>query len=452
MARAANEDFCVHPILRAVPNATGARKRAPCSRLMAALVMVARGRKAARLASPRGLSRRSGGLGATIAMVALSCTSPPQATPPALPATTGAVTSDRAPAPGASQGSLDGSGWRPGPPSTPTEAARLLFQRLLDPVEKDEETSTILALVQIGKPASNLMIEVLADRDAKIASLVVNIDRQSPRVHIEQAAKVLGNIGRRDAVEPLMTTLKATSRDEERAAIALALLDLPTSPASIKQIQETFEHLPRDTRTHSDEDARAALARSFAQLMNPTLVPWLVQQANLLIKATDDVDQSANVQLLLLKTATKLMEKNQVASVKRIVDLRREVIVHTPFLTASKHLQACGEDIPCHLDKLVDPAEQVHPGGFAGVKAAYSLGALGNETTRAELVKRLPRVQNDSIREAVLSAIDRLSPNGDAATADALSTLLESKPPSWKPGNSDLLLPLVIARLRARSM
>jgi len=382
----------------------------------------------------------------------LSCVSSPRATPPALPETTGVVASDRAPPPGAPQGSSGGSGWRPSPPSTPTEAARLLFQQLLEPMEAKEEASTILAMVRIGKPASALMIDVLSNKDAKIASLVTNIDPQSPRVHIVQAAKVLGNIGRADAVEPLTNALKAASSDEERAAIAIALLDLPASSASIKLIQGTFEHLPRDARTLSGEDARLALARSFARLMTPTIVPWLAQQATLLNKETDDVDQSAKVLLSLLRTATRLMTKSQIPVVKHVVDLRREVIVQTPFHTASKHLQACGEDIPCHLDKLADPAEQTHPGGVAGVKAASSLGALGNETTRAELVKRLPGVKSDRIREAALSAIDHLSPNGDAATADALAKILESKPSSWEPGDSDLLLPLLIARLRARSM
>lgn len=387
-------------------------------------------------------------LGVALAALPLSCASPPHP-PPELPAASPSASD-------AAQNEVGGPGWVTSPSLSPAEqeaaSARTLFQQLLTPGQEEDKASTILALIRIGKPASDLLLKVLADKDAQISALVRQIQPSNPRVHVEQAAVVLGSIGRKDAIEPLMAALKVAASAEERHLCRLALFGLPSTPASLQLLQKEFEELSAEAES-SGGDGRGELAQEFARLMDPAVVPWMIQQVNHLSKERNNLPEVRDhVILSSLLSLARLMKKEQISSVEKLVKHRHEVVIVTFFGAASKHLLACENDLACHLDKLVEaPTSRPDPMGNVGIRAAYSLGALGNEATRAELVKKLPQIKHNKVREAVLFAIDRLSPDGDVATAKALSALLEHRPAAWAP-DDDEVLQLVALRLRARAM
>jgi flagellar basal body-associated protein FliL len=62
---------------------------------------------------------------------------------------------------------------------------------------------------------------------------------------------------------------------------------------------------------------------------------------------------------------------------------------------------------------------------FGGIKAAYMIGILGDESAAAELVDRLDAIENDSIMMAVLKSIDHLCPKGSEKIADRLDEILK---------------------------
>jgi hypothetical protein len=60
------------------------------------------------------------------------------------------------------------------------------------------------------------------------------------------------------------------------------------------------------------------------------------------------------------------------------------------------------------------------------VKAAWMAAIYGNEKTKADLVAKLDKVKDGSVRLAMVEAIDHLSPQGDVNTAAALEKVVDS--------------------------
>jgi hypothetical protein len=198
--------------------------------------------------------------------------------------------------------------------------------------------------------------------------------------------------------------------------------------------------------------ARVVLADAAGQFMDASIVPWLLKQAR---AAKGEPEERDAVQLALLKTAIKVMKKDQADQVKPLVDSEGTAREQQEYKQARAVLDACGDKVECYVGKLDNPAwaEPDAPEGYSGVKAAFMAGVLGNEATRAELVKRLPKMKNAPIKFVTLLAIDHLSPKGDAKTADELQKLFDADrvrdDEALNRANAPMLQ--IIPRLRARA-
>ncbi|MBI4955181.1 MAG: hypothetical protein HY908_24370 [Myxococcales bacterium] len=118
-------------------------------------------------------------------------------------------------------------------------------------------------------------------------------------------------------------------------------------------------------------------------------------------------------------------------------------------------LTACkGKGPTCYLAKMEEPASQDPKTSFQGVKAAYMLAILGDESSKDKLIEILPKMKSASVRDAAVSVLDRLCGKGDAAMADKLQALLDKTRATRddkKIGIDTALYGPVIARLRARA-
>lgn len=338
----------------------------------------------------------------------------------------------------------------------PAEAARPLFRVMLTPEKRDVATLAVVALIKVGKGAVSPMVDVLSGKDEEMAKLAKASSGGDPikvDAHLSNAAIVLGSIGRAEALPALANTLGKVERDVTRAIIGREVAKLPTSPEAIKALSSAYERIKGPAPVPPQNDpARAVLADAAGQFMDASLVPWLVKQVR---ESKGEPEEKDAVQVALIKTAVKLMKKDQADQVRPVVEAEGTPRDKQDYKAARTLLDACGDKVDCYVQKLDDPAWAVPdtPEVTTGVKAAMMAGVLGNEATRAELVKRLPKMKNAPVKFVTLLAIDHLSPKGDPKTADELQKLYDADrakdDEALNRANAPMLQ--IIPRLRARA-
>lgn len=325
------------------------------------------------------------------------------------------------------------------------EAGKALLKITLWPDKKDIGATAVVALVKIGKGAMLPALEVMSGKDADTVNWAKTQTPQQPTQYLATTAVILGTIGRAEATPVLIDGINRADNDTNRAILARELSKLPATPDSIKAFEAAYEKLPYTGELPgSGQNPKTALAEASASFMDPSLVPWLIKQ----VKDAKG-DEKDNIQSALLASAMKLMKTDQVDDVKKIVDAEGDKTLDVPNMKLAADVMAgCKDQVGCYLGKLDDPASQERNGQFTGIKAAYMLGILGNDDTKAQIAAHLPKIKNDAIRFTALLAIDHLSPKGDVKTADALQAQVDD---NAKRGVGPGPLSQIIPRLRARA-
>ena len=126
-----------------------------------------------------------------------------------------------------------------------------------------------------------------------------------------------------------------------------------------------------------------------------------------------------------MSSMISLMTRRQVAlvegTIRRWAPSRDEARIEKVALEKAKDvLNRCREDVGCYLEEVAKPEVQEKPNHYCGIKAAKMLGILGGPSTPAEILKRLPHVENEAIRFTLGLTLDHLTPNGDPAVAASL--------------------------------
>ena len=97
------------------------------------------------------------------------------------------------------------------------------------------------------------------------------------------------------------------------------------------------------------------------------------------------------------------------------------------FKSASAVVDKCKQDAACFVGVLDTPVPSTPPTAKMGhVKAAWMAAIYGNEKTKADLVAKVDKIKDGSVRLAMVEAIDHLSPNGDAAASAALEKVVDA--------------------------
>ncbi|MCU0655060.1 MAG: hypothetical protein MUF64_07170 [Polyangiaceae bacterium] len=331
------------------------------------------------------------------------------------------------------------------------EAIKPLFKAVLLPEKKNLAATAIVALIKIGKPAVVPLLDILANKDPEMAEISKKLGDAGKYAHVQAATLVLGSIGRSEARDPMIAALNAADNDAVRAMIGREMSKLPASPEAIKALETAFEKVAVDALIPPGEPAKIIIAAASEKFMDASIVPWLLKQVATLKGAKASKEEIDNIQAALLQTAMKVMKKDQIDEVKKAIDAEGDDLSKKAFQQVSALLNACGDNVGCYLAKIEDPATQEKNEQFIGIKAIYTLGSIGNESTKAELMKRLPKLKNDAIRFEALNLIDHLSPNGDKKIADELQKVLDEQAERGKETPVDPAMRQIISRLRARA-
>lgn len=332
-------------------------------------------------------------------------------------------------------------------------AVKPLFKVVLAPSKADIAASASVALIKIGKDASQPLIDAMLGKDADIvdfAKTQAGGNAEEAKAYVRTAAVVLGAIGRADAVGPVTQALGAADSDINRAVLARELTKLPTTPDSEKAFQAAFEKVnPTTLIPPLGTNGRSQLMEASAHFFDPQLVPWLIKQIK---TAKGGENEKDVVQTAALVTAIKLMNKSQVADVKASVDKEGTPIEKDAFKLASEVVGACGDNVGCYLSKIQEPGAQEEKTQFTAIKAAYMLAIVGNAGTSMEIVKQLPKVKNAAVRFAAVSAIDHLTQKDSAPIADALQKIVDENKAKDDRNmiQADAPVKEIVYRLRAR--
>ena len=310
-----------------------------------------------------------------------------------------------------------------------SEAVEPLMKVLLDPNKADVATTALLALVKIGKPSVDRATKLLTDdKDplatyykAKIQKATDAKEPPSEPVQIEIAAAILGTAGRAEAVDPMVKVLKSDAKPKYKAQVAKELAKIPATPASIAAFKETVESMPAD-ESLAGTPALALLAESAGQFYDPSLVDWLLNQAQ---GAKGSGEDKKIFQGAALLTSLKLAKPAQMKKVKSAINSMGTQVEKDMYALAEKVVNACADGAGCYLQELEKSENQDKKNQFAAIKAGYMVGILGDEKVRDELLEAIDAVENAGVRFVAAQTIDHLTPKGSADVVKKLDAIIE---------------------------
>ncbi len=335
-------------------------------------------------------------------------------------------------------------------------AVQPLLKILLDPAKGDVQSTALLALVKIGKPAADATIKLLKGQDADLIAFgarrikeVTGSDAKG-KPYVATAALVLGTIGRPDTIQPMIEALNAETDDGNKAVIARELAKIPATDESKQAFKKAYESLPIDAEIPPAGSALETLTESAGQFFDSSMVEWLLQRA---AKAKGSDEDKKSLQLAITVTALKLAKPGQMAQVKVAVDKYGTQLEKTSFTLVDNLVKACGDRVPCYVTALEKPENQEQANQFAGIKAGYMIGILGNEQNRDEIVSGIGSITNAALRFVSAEVIDHLSPKGSKDAASKLTAVIEknAKSPDREKSAGDSPLKQVVYRLEARA-
>lgn len=357
-------------------------------------------------------------------------------------------------------------------------AVKPLIKAVLSPIKADIAPTAVNALIKIGKPSVQPVVDLMnsadATKDLQEYSEQENLkaaqgpdgkvqpaaQKSAKTAHVGAAAIILGTIGREEGAAPMVAALGKVD-DLSRAIIARELTKLPKSDATVKAFQETYEKTPLDLSIPPGINARESLLEASGNFFDASFVPWMIKAA---LSAKGDASDLEGLKQATLVTATKLMKADQVADVERqLYDLKVTGPDGKPttlgkgleaeFKLAKELLKACGDKAECYIAKLAEPASNDEKTQFQGIKAAYMVGVLGGESAKPKILEQMPKITHPAPRFVIASVLDAFSPKGDPAVAEKLQKTLDEAEASKDSNKISANAPLktVLYRLGARA-
>ncbi len=337
-------------------------------------------------------------------------------------------------------------------------AVEPLLKVMLDPTKADVQGTAVLALVKIGKPAADLAIKLLKGDLDKLEQHYVNRYKKATKSdkspegepYKQVAALVLGTIGHAAAAEPMVKELEKTQDDSVKAVIARELTKLPPTAETKAAFKNTFESISAETIVPPGMNALQMLAESSTGFYEPDMVPWMSERAS---KAAGYGEDKKALQSALTVSMLKIGKADQLNLMKQAVKDYGTKLESDILELAEKQLKACGDRVSCYLAELEKSENQDQKNQFAGIKAGYMLGVLGNESTRGEIIERFDAMENPALRFVAAQAIDHLAPKGSVAEAAKLEAIVEKNARSGDRSKiqGDQPLKEVMYRIRSRA-
>jgi hypothetical protein len=337
------------------------------------------------------------------------------------------------------------------------QAVEPLLKVMLDPNKADVQATALLALVKLGKPTVDTASKLIAGKDEKLVAFamrrikeITGKDAQGTP-YVATAALVLGTSGRADALPALVAALKAEKDAPTKAVIARELTKVPATEESKEAFKEAYESFTLETEIPPGGGALEALTEASGQFYDPGMVDWLLGRAAKLKGSAEDLK---GYQAAVTQTALKLAKPDQLATVKAAVDRYGSADIEQKlYKIVEAQLKACGDRAACYVAAIQKPENQEQANQFAGVKAGYMIGILGNDATRDELVGVIDGIGNAAVRFVAAQAIDHLSPKGSKPVSEKLNAIISknAKSADREKAAYDAPLKQVMYRIDARN-
>jgi hypothetical protein len=336
-----------------------------------------------------------------------------------------------------------------------TKAIKQLILVLLTPTKVDLNATTRMALLKMAKDAEPELIKALNGTDPDYAKAGEAFKDKANLAIVADALALISRPGGRDAI---LAALPSADTDTTKYAFAQALVQFPSDPRVEPAFLDVYKKLSWSASVEmlGQLTPRPALAQASASLYDPSLTAWLVKEAGAAPDATS--------KLLTIESALKLMPPNMKGDVNAALQKAKAILPNDVFQAskqmvdyAGQALDKCGTTTSCYISVLDEPIpSSPTTANWRAVKSAWMAVIFGQgsaDGTRADLLKRVDKVKDASARLAVVEAIDKLSPKGDIATADALDKIVAS---DQKSGDKSVLMAddsvvKIALRLRARA-
>lgn len=303
-----------------------------------------------------------------------------------------------------------------------TAGVKPLVRALMTPEKVDLVLPVRLALTRMPKESEPVLIAALAGTDPELAVLAA---RYPEKAYVPRVAEPLAYISRRAGREAILTALDKADNDTNRTVLAITLTHFPSDARTVKAYLEAYRKVPADATVAllGGRNAHALIAESAASFFDLTLTEWLVKES-----AAATGDAADELPPAALPAAIKLMTTSSSKAVHDAVGkIHGLALEKDMYASAAAVLATCKQDAACYVRVLDTPVPQAPPSAKMGhVKAAWMAAIYGKATTRAELVTRVDKVKDDSVRLALVEAIAHLAPEGDAAAASTLEAVVEA--------------------------
>lgn len=337
-------------------------------------------------------------------------------------------------------------------------AVQPLIRVVLDPQKVDFHSTAVVALIQLGKPATQAAARLLGGEDQELTAFCLQKIKDAQagveakgKPCVQTAAIIIGSVGSQDGIAPMLQVLNAETTDEAtRAVVARELSKLPATPESTAAFKRAYESLSLETQIPPGQPALEVLTEAAGQFYDPSMVDWLLGHAQ---GIKGDADDRKALQQVATVTALKLAKPEQLPTVRRAVASYGTQLEKGLLAQAESLLKACGDRAPCYVEAIQKPENQKPATQFTAIKAGYMAGILGNEQTRDEIVDRLDGVENAAARFVAAQAIDHLSPKGAKAAVTKMEAIIDknAKSPDRDKAMGDAPLRQVMFRVASRS-
>jgi hypothetical protein len=327
-------------------------------------------------------------------------------------------------------------------------AVKPLVVVLLTPTKKDLQATVNSALLRIGKDSDAALIAALSGTDPDYAKSEALWDQKA---WVAVVGDELATISRPEGRDAVLAALAAADNDTNRTVLAQSLVKFPSDPRLIPAFLATYKQLAPNTSIDmmGGANAHGILAQASAMFFDPTLTEWLVKEI-----ASAKGDEADAMQLLALESAIKLMTPAQKASVGASVAKEGTPREKDMFARAGALLDKCASDPSCYLTALDQPVPSTPAtASMTSAKASWMAVIYAKDSTQKDLMSKVDKIKGASTRYDIVTAIDRLTPKGDAAMAAQLDAIVAADTAS---GNKELLMAddvvaKVAMRLRARA-
>ena len=311
-------------------------------------------------------------------------------------------------------------------------AAKPLVTVLLTPTKGDLRATTRTALLKMPKEAEAQLLAAMKGTDPDLAKLAAAFPEKA---HVAILSETLAYISRNGGRDAIVEALAAADSDQNRTILAMNLIHFPNDAKIEEAFMGAYAKIAPDAGIPlmGGGNGRSILIQASSHFYDPKLVDWILKEKN-----AAKGDHAEEVTAGALDAAVKLMKADQVKQVGIVVgQLTGPATEKEKFNAGSKDLEKCKEDAACYVKVLDEPIpSSPETAKFAHVKATWMAAAFGNDGTRKELLGKIDKIKDPSVRLAMAEAIDHLGPKGDVAAADQLDKMVEADKSS---GNKALL-------------